>query len=208
MASDFRSHASDNDDLLDLEDPESPEELETQVQKARSELEDLRRRQEQIEREKLRLEELSRRQEELEQGRTDICAKLERGVTVLLRESEETRRKLEQFTAIHQAFKQHLGVLEEINPKLWTSSELPKELTKAIGAVDEARSDYAKAQAKIAVEVPESANGLEDVDGGYSEVDVQGFGYWLKAGFAFTLPLQFLGLVGLVVWLISILGKT
>jgi hypothetical protein len=36
------------------------------------------------------------------------------------------------------------------------------------------------------------------VSGGHS------FGYWLMAGFAFTLPLTALGLIGLLLWFIQL----
>ena len=36
----------------------------------------------------------------------------------------------------------------------------------------------------------------------------RGFLYWLKSGFAFTLPIQVLGVIGLLVWVWSILSAT
>ncbi|MFV0337992.1 MAG: hypothetical protein ACK5LK_07095 [Chthoniobacterales bacterium] len=188
----------ESDDLLDLNEQQSPEELESQVQKARTELEDLRRKQELIEKEKLRLEELSRRQHEFEEGRADMAEKFERGIGVLQREAEELRRRLEQVTAIHENFRQQSKILNDINPKLWVSSELAKELGKATGTLEDARAEYSKAQAKIAVEIPESADELEDEE--YLESEGHGFNHWLKIGFAFTLPLQILGLLALLVW--------
>ena len=56
----------ENDELLDLEQSPSAEELQNQVKRAQSELLQLRQRQDLIEKGKQRLEELTRRQEELE----------------------------------------------------------------------------------------------------------------------------------------------
>ncbi|MFV0415168.1 MAG: hypothetical protein ACK5NG_02245 [Chthoniobacterales bacterium] len=207
MSSDYSNDPLDeSDDLLNLDEQQSPEELESQVQKARTELEDLRRKQEQIEREKLRLEELSRRQSEFEDGRADMAEKFDRGLSILQRETEELRRRLEQVTSIHENFLQQSRVLGDINPKLWTSGELPKELAKASAALEDARTEYSKAQAKIAVEIPESAEELEEEE--YFESESRGFNYWLKAGFAFTLPLQVLALLAILVWLFSGSGNS
>jgi len=206
-ADDYRS--KDPDDYLDLAEGDTPEELDSQVQKARAELEDLRRRQEQIEKEKLRLEELSRRQDELEQGRAEMCDRLTRALGVVQREGEETEKKLEQLNAIHASFTEHLKTLDGINPKLWTTSELPKELSRALSAVDDARSEYTKAQVRIEVDLPEETAPASSAGEGYDyEGDFaggeRGFAYWLKSGVAFTLPLQILGLIALAIWFWSL----
>ena len=68
----------ENDELLDLEQTPSAEELQSQVKRAQSELLLLRQRQDQIEKEKQRLEELTQRQDDLERGRNEIADKLSR----------------------------------------------------------------------------------------------------------------------------------
>jgi len=77
--------------------------------------------------------------------------------------------------------------------------------------VEDARADYVKAQAKIAVESSSepapaaAASSFESSEYGYAEE--HGFLYWLKSGFAFTLPLQILGIIGLVIWILSATPK-
>ncbi len=206
MPSDY-SRACDSDPYLDLPEETSPEELESQVQKAKAELETLRERQNQIEKEKLRLEELSRRQEELERGRIDVLEKFTRGLGILESESEETERRLEQLNDIHKTFKRYLIDLESINPRGWSSSDLPKELSKALMLVDSARSEYSKVQSKFANELGEDSSGLsalanyEDME----DLENRDFFYWLRSGFAFTLPLLLFGVVGLllVLWVLG-----
>ncbi len=196
--SDF--HHPDDEELLGLEQDPSAEELQEQVRKHQDELLQLRQRQEQIEREKLRLEELTRKQDEFERGRNEIADKLARGITLVQRETEEAQRRLEQLHGIEDSFAEHLKNLESIDTKSWGGRDLARELTRALGTVDEARSTYARSHAKISPAAdPESA---VDVDGltGYAEAGDQGFAYWLRNGLAFTLPLVILGAIALVVW--------
>ena len=194
----------DSDPYLALEE-DAAGELGEKVQQVRAELEGLRQKQEEIEREKSRLEELKRRQDELDTGRSEMLDKLTRSLVVVQREVEETQKRLEQLHAIYNAFTQHLRQLEAINSRSWSSSELPRELSKAISSVEDARSEYIKAQAKISSEPAGEANPLSGMDGDYMYED-RGFFYWLKSGFAFTLPIQVLAAVGLLVWIWSILS--
>lgn len=192
---------------LDLPAAHGEEELESEVRRARAELDELRRKQDQIEKEKQRLEELSRRQEELENGRTSLVEKLERALTAIQRETEENNQRLEQLQVIGRNFRDHLRVLQEITPHSWTASEAPKELSKGTAALEEAKADFSKAQARLMIEAPDSPTASEIGELDYEEAGVEhGFGYWLKSGFAFTLPLQILGLLALIVWMLSLFG--
>jgi DNA repair exonuclease SbcCD ATPase subunit len=195
-------YSKEKDPYLDLTEEESIEALGDQVQKAKAELEKLKQQQEAIEREKGRLEELKRRQEELENGRNEMADKLTRSIVVVQREAEEAQKRLEQLHAIHNSFTEHLRYIETINPKAWGSAELPRELSKAISAVEDARADYVKAQAKISVDLPESpaAASGSSYEQEYGAADEHDFLYWLKSGLAFTLPLLLVGLIGLLLW--------
>jgi len=203
MPSDF---SKDPDPLLDLEE-DNPEDLGEEVQKTNTELEKLKRQLEDIEKQKLRLEELKRRQDELEIGRSDMLDKLTRSLVTVQREAVEAQRRLEQLNIIHNSFTQHLRGIENINPKVWGANELPRELSKALSAVEDARADYIKAQAKISVDVPveSSAAATGSYEPEYGYADERGFSYWLKNGIAFTLPLWLLGLVALGAWIFSLL---
>lgn len=205
MSADYNK---DPDPYLDLEDDASGE-LGDKVQQVRAELESLKQKQEEIEREKMRLEELKRRQDELDTGRSEMLDKLTRSLVVVQREIEEAQKRLEQLHSIYNAFTQHLRQLEAVNPRVWSSTELPRELSKALSSVEDARAEYIKAQAKISSEpaVAESA-AMGGVEGDYSMYEERGFLYWLKSGFAFTLPIQVIGAIGLLIWIWSILSTT
>lgn len=189
----------DSDSYLNLSS-DDPGELTDKVQQVRAELESLKQKQEEIEREKARLEELKRRQDSLDEGRSDMLDKLTRAMVVVQRETEESQKRVEQLAAIHHSFSQHLQQIESISPRSWSPQELPKELSRAISIVEDARADYTRSQAKLSVDTsPEDAphshhSGYED----FAD-DGRGFTYWVRAGFAFTLPLQIIGVLALLI---------
>lgn len=202
-----------NDDL-DFDDDDEPTsvELQSQVQKAQAELADLKRRSDQIERDKLRLEELSRRQDELETGRAEMVDKFTRAMVVIQRETQDAEKRLDQLHNIHEAFTSHQQLLEAINPKAWIGLDLSKELSKALSAVEEARTEYNRSRPKLSAEPasaaePRGESGLPAEYEEYYAAGDKGFFYWFKAGFAFTLPLLVLSVLGLLIWIWSLTAK-
>jgi DNA repair exonuclease SbcCD ATPase subunit len=192
-------------DVLDFDDEDSTsEELQSQVQKAQDELADLKRRSEQIERDKTRLEELSRRQDELEHGKAEMLDKFTRSSVVIQRETQEAEKRLDQLNEINESFQSHQRALEAINPKAWIGLDLSKELSKALSAVDEARSEYSRSQPKLSLEPLEDSRPSLGEGSEYEEYYAGGeksFFYWLKAGFAFTLCPTIVGIIGLLFWI-------
>ena len=191
--------------MLELtdEDAVTPELLDSQVQKAQEQLLQLRRQQEQIEKQKRELEELSRRQEELERGRAEMTDKLTRSLVVLEREAYETQNKLEQLRATRESFGQHLEILEGIDPKGWNPADLHRELSRALSTVDDARAEFSQQRSRLQaiatqdsddVPLPEAA---PDVVGTHGE---RSFGQWVLIGFALSLPLITVGLIGMVIF--------
>lgn len=199
--SDNRPH---REDFLDLdEDASAPslEQIDDQVAQAQERLLQLKRQSEQLEREKQKLEELSRRQEQFDSGRSEMVDKFTGALMQIQRETDQTLKRLEVLKNVQATFTDYLHELEAINPKDWAATELTKELSKALGVVEDARSSYVKAQAQI---------GAEDEMPGSSPFDNEtlppghSFTYWLMAGFAFTLPLFGLGLLGLLLWFLQL----
>ena len=191
--------------MLELNDDDagSTEHLDSQVQKAQEQLLQLKRQSEQIEKQKRELEELSRRQEELERGRAEMTDKLSRSLVILEREGYDSQKKLEQIRTTHESFTQHLQLLESIDPKSWNSAELPKELSRALSTVDDARTEFSQQRSRLEagnanqateLELPEAGSGALGMGGGKS------FAQWLQIGFAVTLPLIIFGIVALLVF--------
>jgi chromosome segregation ATPase len=199
---------SQREDFLDLDD-DTPgtaptvEQIDDQVAQAQERLVALRRQAEQLEREKQKLEELGRKQEQFDSGRAEMVDKFTSSLVHIQRETDQTLKRLEILKNVQESFSGYLQELEAINPKEWTAENLSKELARATGAVEDARSVYVKAQAQVAADEDHvSAAGspyADDLPGGD-----RGFGYWLMAGFAFTLPLCALGLIGLLLWFIQL----
>ncbi|MEO6846834.1 MAG: hypothetical protein ABI443_05275 [Chthoniobacterales bacterium] len=195
--SDFHKYSEPEEvEELDL----STEELDTQVHKAQEQLLELRRRQEQIEKEKQKLEELSRKQDELDLGRGDMVDKFNRALAVIQREAAEAQKRTEQLQSIYDAFQSHLRELESINVKSLSGAELPRELSRGLSSVDEARSDFEKLYPKVSVEdaidtaYAASASEYEESYGGDKS-----FASWFMMGLAFTLPVIILGVIALLV---------
>ena len=198
----------ENDPLLNLEEDESVERLDDQVQKAQEQLIQLKRQQDLIEKQKRELEELSRRQEQFQQGRTEMIEHFTRALVVLERQVYDAQKRVEQLRSINESFIQHLAILESINPKSWENSDINKELNRALSAVDDARTEYTRSRAVISAEVNEdvlaatnaSVNGAD-----YSDAP-RDFLYWLKSGLAFTLPLLVIG-IGIIITLCALFAK-
>src|SRR3954467_10837577 len=154
--------------MLELSEDEtnSPEHLDSQVQKAQEQLYLLKKQQEQIEKQKRELEELSRRQEELERGRAEMTDKFTRSLVVLEREAYDTQKKLEQIRSTRESFGQHLELIEAIDPKSWNPAELHKELSRALSAVDDARTEFSQQRSRLqAAEQAHGDVGLPDIAG-------------------------------------------
>src|SRR5436190_2814064 len=186
---------------LSEEDAMSPEHLDSQVQKAQEQLLQLKRQAEQIEKQKRELEELSRRQEELERGRAEMNDKLSRSLVILEREGYDCQKKLEQIRTTHESFTQHLQLLESIDPKSWNPSELPKELSRALSTVDDARTEFSQQRSRLEASGGESSEmDLPEVTTGTVGLGGKSFGQWLQIGFAVTLPLIAFGILALLIF--------
>jgi hypothetical protein len=186
------------DPLLNLQEEESVEHLDDQVQKAQEQLIQLKRQQDHIEKQKRELEELSRRQEAFQQGKAEMIEHFTRALVVLERQIYDAQKRVEQLRSINDCFIQHLGILEGINPKGWENSDINKELSRALSAVDDARTEYTRSRAVISAETNEdvlAATSSAAEAGGYHESGPRDFLYWLKSGTAFTLPILVLGIV-------------
>jgi len=132
---------SSHEDYLNLDEDHaaSVEELDDQVAQAQERILVLKRQSEQLEREKQKLEELSRRQDQFDTGRSEMIDKFTSSLVHIQRETDQTLKRLEILKNVQSNFTAYLQELESINPREWTAGELNKELSKALGAVEDAR---------------------------------------------------------------------
>src|ERR1700757_2379161 len=170
--------------MLELSEDEanSPEHLDSQVQKAQEQLLQLKRQQEQIEKQKRELEELSRRQDELEHGRAEMADKLTRSLVVLEREAYNAQSRLEQIRAARESFGQHLELIEAIDPKTWNPTDLHKELSRALSTVEGARGEYTQQRSRLqATEESDGGEALPEVEPVFSG-GARSLLQWVKIG--------------------------
>lgn len=213
---------SEEEDLLIL----SPlsDEFDEKVAEAQEQLLHLRHQQEQLEKQKAELEELKRKREKFLRGRVEATDRLTKATTMLEREMFEAQKRLGQFAHARDAFARHLKNLEQINPETWAREETRSELTRALAAIQDARDEYTTEMARIGaiidvgaeepqlaplpvevcgekLKVPaESRTSAAPAPGSaaaLAPVEVRDFMYWLKSGFAFTLPLIVFGIFAL-----------
>ncbi len=193
------------EELLDLDDSESSiEELESQVQQAQQQLLTLRQQQDLIEKQKQELEELSRKQGEFEKGKEELCENFQRALAALEREDYENQKRAEQIRAVRESFTAHLDNLAGINPKHWSKSQLAEEISSSLTAVDTARAEFTKCKSLVNATADREVINEDGADGEYEDdLGERSFIYWLKAGFAFTLPLLVFGLIVLLIYLLN-----
>jgi hypothetical protein len=218
---------SEEDELLIL----SPlsDEFDEKVAEAQEQLLHLRHQQEQLEKQKAELEELKRKREKFVRGRAEATDRLTKATTMLEREMFEAKKRLEQFGHARGAFERHLEILDGINPEEWERDEMRNELSRALAAIQDARDEYTTEMARVgaiaevrAPDVPaapllveiaeEVLDGSNPVAAAVTAarqaaapaaaVEVRDFIYWLKSGFAFTLPLLIFGIFALVLVLV------
>lgn len=177
------------------------EQMSSQAANALQEIERLRLRQEELEREKSALEELNRKQDQYARDKMDVLEKLERSVVAMEREESQAARMVELLSESRARFKNTLEEIRMINEEGWGDHNYNEELNRAMIIIENARMDYKKALAKIeaanwhgaAESATKAMENLEFDGGGQKD-----FGYWVKVGFAFTLPIMaVLALIGL-----------
>jgi hypothetical protein len=198
----------ETDPLLNLQEDDSVEQLDDQVQKAQEALIHLKRQQDSIEKQKRELEELARRQEQFQHGKAEMIDVFTRALVILERQIYDAQKRTEQLRSINESFSQHLAVIESINPRAWENCDINKELNRALSSVDDARTEYTRSRAIISAETNEEILGSPSASGYAAQYESpeRDFMYWLKSGVAFTLPLLILG-VGIIVTLCFLFAK-
>ncbi len=174
------------------------------------ELDRLRARQEELERERRMLEEMRQKQEAFDTGRRELKDRLNESLVRMEQERLQAERLSQLLDETRRLFRERLEELVALDEEEWEDEHLIDELNKALVLIENIRSDYNKGLAKIDAVRPSaggaSAGPLRSLsfDGAPAESGEggRGFGYWLRAGLAFTLPLMVLLAVLAVAWLL------
>jgi hypothetical protein len=196
-----------------------PDNLAERVQTTQQRLSLLRAEAEALEREKLQMEELGRKQREFMGGRTEVAEKLSRAIAMLDRESYEAQKRVEQLLVIKDGFHQHLEMMQSLNPEEWNPQELPRDLTRAIGIIEDAREEYGKSMARVQLLTHASTSGMSAATAAVAtpsrdynsssrsplplEISRETFRTWAFCGTAFSLPIIALAVLYMLVRLIT-----
>ena len=172
---------------------------EQMVDKAQ-ELDRLRARQEELERERRTLEEMRQKQESFDAGRRELKARLNESLVRMEKEQLRSERLSQLLDETRRAFRERLDEVSALNEEEWDDAHLLDELNQALALLENVRSDYNRALAKIDAVQPTAAAGAPapsrplafDNGPGLAVEGGEGFAYWLRAGLAFTLPLMVL----------------
>lgn len=181
------------------EDPTSlarrKEELTDKAASTADELERLRLKQEALEREKQALEYLRENQIKYETGKREIIERIEQSMVSIEREEISINQRITLLADTEKRFKEMLAEIKDIRDDAWPAGTgaFREELTKAIALLDDMRKEYNKALARIEAlkddrSLPEPRTSLFD-EAALHEHGEKGFGFWLKIGFALTMPI-------------------
>ncbi len=180
---------------------------EQMVDKAQ-ELDRLRARQEELEKERRLLEELRHKQEAFDAGRRELKGRLNESLLRMEKDRLQAERYAQLLGETRRLLQERLEEVQALNEEQWADDALLDELNKALALLENVRSDYNKALAKLEAIHPQEAAGAASPALSFEPVrsagldPSRGFGYWLRAGLAFTLPLMVV-LGGLaVVWMV------
>ncbi|NCC49773.1 MAG: hypothetical protein EOM20_01025 [Spartobacteria bacterium] len=171
--------------------------VDDQVAHTSEELERLKQRQVDLEREKKNLEDLRRKQEQYETGRREMIEYFNQSLITLEKDEIRTDQVRNMLEDTRRRFKGMLDEVESINEENWPDGKIGEELAKALAIIGDARIEYNKALARIEAAMGSEAHVTETrpvifEESARGHFEEHSFLYWLKAGFAFTLPLSIL----------------
>ncbi len=169
------------------------DQVEENMAHAAQELERLRQRQENLEKEKHVLEDLRRRQSEYERAKREMLEHLNHSLISLEKDELNAEKLLELVTTTRKRCRTWLAEIDSIDEELWPEDQFREELSKSLAKIEDIRLEYNKALAKIEAmgsEEKKAAAAHHPVlyEESRSEPAERGFGYWLKVGFAVSLP--------------------
>jgi hypothetical protein len=182
-------------------------ELDGRVVVAAKEIDLLKRRQNELESRKEHMEEIARKQADYEKNKRDIIVKLDKSLILLEKEELQATRLVDLVADIRSQFKIVLEEIRSIKEEKWGDLEFEEELNKAIVRVENAFMLHKKGLSKVDI-ISDRKKIKNAIKADYVDTDFSGkadschsFGYWLKAGLAFSLPVMTMMVVLFVIYL-------
>lgn len=184
------------------------DDLDDEYQAAQDKLRELRQQEEQIKRQAAELEELTKKEQLFKSGRTEICEELNRYLSLLEREATEAQRLAEDCNAAQERLESHLANINALRPDLWSRADRKNELGRALGFIEAAEDEidtllpminsFGKKGGLFSGKVAPFPRPASSPLAGGERGD---FTYWLKSGFAFSLPFVGFALIAVVCFL-------
>lgn len=185
--------------------------LSDEYEQAQEQLRQLKQQEEQIQQQAEELEELTRREQEFNSGREDVSRSLENYLSQFSREVAEAQRIAAECTEAQERFESHLNNINMLRPESWSRADRKAELARAIGYIDSAENAIENTMPLI--DSLGGGGGKSGFRGIFSGIGKRttatdafngggSFGYWLKSGFAFSLPLAGFAAIAAVVVLL------
>jgi len=176
------------------------EDFESRLARTQEELLHLRHQARLAERRKEELEEITRKEREYTRGRAEMHEKLSGLLVTLERTSADAQRQLEVLLQARDDISRHYRVLSAIVIEDWNAPGVVEQADHALAVIHDARADHDRVCARTSAYLPGGAQASPEPAAG--SMSAQDFRYWLRSGFAFTLPLLALGAVALALSLI------
>lgn len=173
------------------------------------ELNRLRARQEELERERRLLEEMKQKQEAFDAGRRELKDRLNESLLRMEKERLQAERLAQLLEETRRMFRERLDEILAVKEDEWNEDTFVDELNRSLVLLENVRSDYNKAMAKIDAVRPGGTDEAAAKSRPLSFADpvaartgeAKGFRYWLAAGLAFTLPMMALLALLAAVWM-------
>lgn len=145
-------------------------------------------------REARELEARQQKEHRFSDGRRDMCERLARSLAKLDRELHNAQKAVEEISVAREVYQHHLDTLRNISPEVLKHSHDDDALDHAVGAVEDAEAEFAKANHRLASVMPGVAHHVTAAGG-----LPQDFATWFRFGAAFTLPLAIVAVVFVIV---------
>ena len=184
--------------------------LNDEYEQAQEQLRQLKQQEEQIQQQAEELEELTRREAEFNSGRDEVSRKLENHLSQFTREVSEAQRIAAECAEAQERFESHLNNINMLRPESWSRADRKAELARAIGYIDSAENAIENTMPLLASLGSGKGSGLRGIFGNVGKTTTAtdafngggSFFYWLKSGFAFSLPLAGFAVIAAVVVLV------
>jgi hypothetical protein len=181
----------------------SKEEIDLKLDAAQDELLALHRQQEELERQKSELEDLRRKQDEYTRGRAELIEDLTRSLVAVERQQLEAQRLAELCVRSRESLRDHLEQVQSLNDAEWTNTNLPAELGRALGIIENARLELHRARVKLDCLDPAISERL--AAGSKSKLLGSGEAWrYVLIGAAVSAPLIVAGTIWLIIFLITL----